>query len=131
MRIRWFIVLLISALSACGENRKPRKARRAIKGRPVLKDPQDRRALLDRRARAEQLFVSWTASVAKSAQLHAKRMSASSALTRLIREAPSLSRLITAKLPFDLSGRAFQSGSSLHASRSDHAFVYGDRVDPF
>ena len=124
MQIRWFIVLLILALSACGENPGAQKGDKGDQGPAGPEGPralQDRRALLDRRARAEQLFVSWTASVAKSAQLHAKRMSASSALTRSIREAPSLSMPITARLRFGPNGRAFQSGSSSHASRSDHA----------
>ena len=47
MQIRWFIVLAILALSACGENPGAQKGEKGIKGRPVLKD---RQALLDRPA---------------------------------------------------------------------------------
>ena len=123
MQIRWFIVLLILALSACGENPGAQKGDQGPAG---LEGPSGPPGPVG----PPGTSASWTASVAKPAQLHAKRMSASSALTRLIREGPSLSRPITAKLPFDLSGRAFQSGSSSHASRSDHPFVYGDRLGP-
>jgi hypothetical protein len=48
MQIRWFIVLSILALSACGENPGAQKARRATKAL------RDRRALLDRQAPLER-----------------------------------------------------------------------------
>jgi hypothetical protein len=51
----------------CGENQV------ALKGAWAVRVRKGHRARLGRRARAEELFVSWTASVAKSALLPAQK----------------------------------------------------------
>src|SRR5262249_50844269 len=48
---------------------------------------------------------------------------ASSARTRLIREAPSILRPIIARLPFGHSGKASQSKSCSRAFRSEHLHI--------
>jgi hypothetical protein len=85
-------------------------------GRQVRKG---HRARLGRRARAEQLFVSWTASVAKSALLPARKMNAPSAFTRLIREVLLLLKPTIARLTSGHSGKASQSKSTSRALRTD------------
>jgi hypothetical protein len=64
----------------------------------------------------------WTLSVVRSALLHAKRMSGSSALTRF-REVPSRLMRIIAKRLFGRNGKASQLRSSSHAFRSDHLHI--------
>ena len=112
MQIRWFIVILILALSACGENPGAQKGEKGDQGPP---GPSGIIRFVDSECRQ-----ACTVACEEDERIVSSH--------ELIREAPSLSRLITAKLPFDLSGRAFQSGSSSHASRSDHPFGYGDRL---
>ena len=51
MQVRWFVVLLVLVLAACGETEAPMRGDRDRQG------TRDHRAPLDRRAQAERSFV--------------------------------------------------------------------------
>jgi hypothetical protein len=128
MPFRCFIVLVMLALSACGENPVAQKGEKGDQGPSGAEGPSGPPGPPGPPGPAGAAGMSGTAirfvdSECRQVCLRAGRMNASSTLTRLIREAPSVLTPIIEGLRFGHSGRASQSRSSSHAFRGDHPLV--------